>query len=395
LKVVLVDPLIGGHHVGHAAHITRYLTLQGDAVTFVTWRPDEALEPLRLAGADIVYVRPNADGPMPTASNFRRIVATRAVSIKALEISQERDADVVQHLYIDRQELGISLSRSSLFGDSTGRYYGTLYWPYFTQLEPGSRSVQRRLWHSLTANRLHRMLSSGSMSGLFVHTAGIKDVLVSRWGRKELEQRIHVIPDLVVFNESVASIEESRQRLNLPQNKKIALFFGRMSQDKGAEILLRSLPYLADDVVVVVAGTVDPQLAASLRAFPPDRILVRSDWIPEEDVRYYFMAADVVLLPYLRRYSGPSGVLQNSAESGTPVVASNVGQIGRIVTSHGLGLAVEPEEPKKFAQGVNDTVHGEDDMIAKIAVNGRDYARTQDWQIAGELIRNVYLSEGE
>jgi len=51
MKVVLFDLLVGGHHIGYASYITRYLVERGDEVTFVTWKPDESVERLREEGA--------------------------------------------------------------------------------------------------------------------------------------------------------------------------------------------------------------------------------------------------------------------------------------------------------------------------------------------------------
>ena len=49
---------------------------------------------------------------------------------------------------------------------------------------------------------------------------------------------------------------EARKKLNIPQNKKVLLFFGFIRSYKGLDLLLETMKYLSDDYLLVIAGEV-------------------------------------------------------------------------------------------------------------------------------------------
>ena len=81
------------------------------------------------------------------------------------------------------------------------------------------------------------------------------------------------------------------------------------------------------------------------------RVILNADFVPDEDTEIYFMAADLLVLPYRHIYQ--SGVLFLSYRFGLPVLAADVGSLKRfsIVKGH-TGLLFHPEDSGDLARQI-------------------------------------------
>jgi glycosyltransferase involved in cell wall biosynthesis len=123
----------------------------------------------------------------------------------------------------------------------------------------------------------------------------------------------------------------ARRKLDLPEDVFIALFFGRLDDVKGIDVLLRAWAQLglpADRARLLIVGSViqqrDPEgTLRELQASAPPGC----HWLPmQRDVVTPLHAADVVAVPSLYDDPFPRTVLEGLA-AGLPVVASRVGGI--------------------------------------------------------------------
>jgi glycosyltransferase involved in cell wall biosynthesis len=80
-----------------------------------------------------------------------------------------------------------------------------------------------------------------------------------------------------------------------------------------------------------------------------DRLLLRTDFIPDQDVKYYLSAADAVVQPY--RNATQSGVTPLAYHFGKPMIVTDVGGLPALVPHERVGLVVKPEA-KALADGV-------------------------------------------
>ena len=99
---------------------------------------------------------------------------------------------------------------------------------------------------------------------------------------------------------------EARERLSLPADDRLMLFFGFIRKYKGLRVLLESMPGLLRAVPklrLVIAGEFyddpAPYLALIHRLGIADHVIVRDSYVPSFKVAAYFSAADVVVQPYL------------------------------------------------------------------------------------------------
>lgn len=139
---------------------------------------------------------------------------------------------------------------------------------------------------------------------------------------------------------------EARQKLDLPVQEQLLLFFGFIRKYKGLDILLEAM---ADQrirdagVKLVIAGEYygDKEYYESLidRLGIRDRLYLFTDFIPNNEVRHYFSAADCVVQPY--RTATQSGISQIAYHFEKPMIVTNVGGLPEIVPDGKVGFVTE------------------------------------------------------
>jgi D-inositol-3-phosphate glycosyltransferase len=147
---------------------------------------------------------------------------------------------------------------------------------------------------------------------------------------------------------------EALHHLNLTPGKKYILFFGFIRNYKGLDLLLEAMANekIKDlDVNLIVAGEFyeDPVHTLDLieKYQLKDRLVLRTHYIPQEDVKYYFCAADLIAQPYLS--ATQSGVTQIAYHFERPMLVTNVGGLAEIVPHGKVGYVVEKKSDEVAA----------------------------------------------
>lgn len=140
---------------------------------------------------------------------------------------------------------------------------------------------------------------------------------------------------------------EACAHLGLDEKKDYALFFGLVRAYKGLDLLLEAMAELKDELPnlnLLIAGEFyeDEQKYRSMieRLKIEDRVIVRNEFIADEELKYYFGASSLVTQPY--KSATQSGVTQVAFHFEKPILVTNVGGLGEIVHDGKMGYAVEP-----------------------------------------------------
>ncbi|WP_299991589.1 glycosyltransferase [uncultured Pontibacter sp.] len=152
---------------------------------------------------------------------------------------------------------------------------------------------------------------------------------------------------------------EACAALGLEPNFKYLLFFGFIRAYKGLDLLLEamSIPALQaiPDLKLLIAGEfyedAKPYRDLIEKHGLQDRLVLRTDFIPNAEVRHYFCAADLVVQPY--KHATQSGVTQVAYHFDKPMVVTNVGGLSELVPHGKVGYVVSPE-PKEIAAAILD-----------------------------------------
>jgi glycosyltransferase involved in cell wall biosynthesis len=148
--------------------------------------------------------------------------------------------------------------------------------------------------------------------------------------------------------------EAARKKLQLSPDKKYLLFFGFIRKYKGLDILLEAIKderIKKGNIELIIAGEFYDDKAAydTLLANVGDHVKLFTDFIPNEEVKYYFSAADLIVQPY--RSATQSGITQVAYHFEKPMIVTNVGGLHEVVPDGKVGFVVEPE-PKAIADSI-------------------------------------------
>ncbi|MCQ2298600.1 MAG: glycosyltransferase [Bacteroidales bacterium] len=142
--------------------------------------------------------------------------------------------------------------------------------------------------------------------------------------------------------------EEAKNIIGIDSNTRYVLFFGFIRTYKGLDLLFDAF---ADsrlkemNVKLLVAGEFygdpKPYMDQIDRLGIQDRVVLKTDFIPDSQVNRYFSAADIVAQPY--KSATQSGVTQIAFHFEKPMLVTNVGGLPEIVPDGKIGYVVEPD----------------------------------------------------
>lgn len=151
--------------------------------------------------------------------------------------------------------------------------------------------------------------------------------------------------------------QEARLKLHLKQDDRVILFFGLIRKYKGLDLLIEAFSLLKANPhnKLLIAGEFyedkQPYFDLISKYKLEEQIMLLNQFIPNDDVKYYFSAADIVALPY--RSATQSGVTQVSFHFEVPTLVTNVGGLGEIIPHNVAGYVVEPN-PQAIASSLED-----------------------------------------
>lgn len=135
----------------------------------------------------------------------------------------------------------------------------------------------------------------------------------------------------------------ARQQLDIPGEVPLVLFFGFIRVYKGLDLLLLALAKTPGIHVLIAGECYDdwqPYQTIIDRNNLADRVHLHTDFIPADQVRVFFSAADLVVQPY--RSATQSGISQIAYHFDKPMVVTNVGGLPEIVTDGVSGYVIAP-----------------------------------------------------
>ncbi len=168
----------------------------------------------------------------------------------------------------------------------------------------------------------------------------------------------HPVYDFTPPDAPHKSPQQARQLLGLPDDLRVVLFFGFIKPYKGVMHLIDAAPRLkqrfGEGVRVLVVGDIYGDRAPyheRVAALGVGNVLeIVEGFVPDETVADYFLAADLVVLPYVS--ATQSGIVQIAYNYDTPVVTTRVGGLPEVVIDGETGYLVPPEDPEALAAAV-------------------------------------------
>ncbi len=167
----------------------------------------------------------------------------------------------------------------------------------------------------------------------------------------------------------------AKQELGLEVATQYVLFFGFIRDYKGLDLLLRAFAHKdlrAKNIKLLIAGeyysneAYYQQIIKQLRL--QSKVVLHTEFIPHDKVKYYFGAADIISQPY--KTATQSGISQLAYHFEKPMLVTNVGGLPEIVEHGKVGYVVPPNE-QEISEALLDFYENkrEEEMTAGVREN--------------------------
>lgn len=250
-------------------------------------------------------------------------------------------------------------------------------------------------------DHLFNLLVYKSSDILFVHSNSNKKTLAKEM--KLDEEKIKVMPHGDFDNyipDRIISKSEAREIFGLSQEYNVILFFGAIKEYKGLDILSNSFAMASmkvNNLALIIAGEAGDaetrQIVLKCKEIfskLPNQVKVifHDKFIPVTEVAKYFIASDIVVLPY-RRVTH-SGIPHLAYTFGRPIIATNVGDFEEIIEEgkNGFVLSSNTQEnlSEKIIQAFSDKP-----KLEEMGKYVRNFCATKHtWKDSAESLIPVY-----
>jgi D-inositol-3-phosphate glycosyltransferase len=213
-----------------------------------------------------------------------------------------------------------------------------------------------------------------------------------------LPEKVGVVPcgvNMEIFKPADKTV--ARQKLGLTEEK-IVLFVGRIDPLKGIDKLIRSIPLFKNNGkvrLVVVGGDENsrPELEKLKKLACELNIEDSIDFrglVKQEQLPYFYSAADVCVVPSY--YESFGLVPLESLACGTPVVATDVGDLKNIIRHGETGYILTDNSPEELAAGISSMLSSTSNKIESV-LSIRASVSKWDWtNIAGRVAGEMQLA---
>ena len=184
--------------------------------------------------------------------------------------------------------------------------------------------------------------------------------------------------------------DEACKKIGINPAENYTLFFGLIRDYKGLDLLLEAwAKWLPEGRKLLIAGEFyasrDKYIALIERLGLQDRVVLHDRFIADDDVKYYFSAADCLVLPY--RTATQSGVTQIAYNFSLPMIVTRVGGLPEIVPDGRVGLVCEPDADL-IATAMQQIYSG--DTLSVMRENFAEERKRFSWAAMCDKLEEVY-----
>jgi glycosyltransferase involved in cell wall biosynthesis len=231
---------------------------------------------------------------------------------------------------------------------------------------------------------------------IIIHGEEIKRRLLKQLPNGSCNSRKMIIAQYPADEEgAIISKAQARERLGIPEDVKVVLFFGMIRPDKRLDVIIKACALCDPSIWLVIAGS--PQLVSESKidGWLANANLVRRSvrelrYIGDEEIALFYSCADIFVATHDGTFCSQSGPLSLCRTYRLPAVVSDVAEIGQFIKRHGLGLTASPGDPKSFADAINHLLSNENEYkTIQVALEKAAYAFS--WDRFCSTLEEAYL----
>jgi len=205
--------------------------------------------------------------------------------------------------------------------------------------------------------------------------------VIERYGVPK--ERIKVIP----HGEFSYYLDKSSE--NVLRERNTILFFGRIREYKGFEVLISAFPLIKKKIpeaklLIVGEGDITPYKS---KLSELQDVEVINHWISDEEVTRFFLKSSVIVLPYTD--ATQSGIIPIAYMLKVPVISTRVGGIPEQIEDGITGILVSPGDPEELADACIKVLNNPS-LASSLAENGYQKA-IEEWN--WNRISNIIIEE--
>ena len=225
------------------------------------------------------------------------------------------------------------------------------------EFELGRNASRSRLQTSMIRFWERRVIRKSAFT--VVVNDSIADELVKIYSLRERPIVVRNIPDRWEIDPA-ACAEKRRELLEaFHGGDYLMMYHGALSRNRGLEEMLRVMPGLDGVKLLLLGNPESPGYLTGLREqyidALGDRVIVQAA-VPHSELWKYIGAADLCAAPIIPRcrsyYFALPNKLFEAAQVGTPLLASDLPEMRRIVTGYRIGEVVNPEDPEALKEKI-------------------------------------------
>jgi glycosyltransferase involved in cell wall biosynthesis len=182
----------------------------------------------------------------------------------------------------------------------------------------------------------------------------------------------------------------AREKLEIPLNKKVLLFFGFIRDYKGLDLLINTMKNLNEDYILVIAGEVYGDFSKYEKMIDETgvrqkvKLFVR--YINDDEVPLFFSAADVCVQPY--KSATQSGIVGISYHFDLPMIATDVGGLKEMIEPYQTGIVIKKPEIKLIETAIKS--YFDNNLAEKYRNNIAAYKEVCSWKNLSKAIIDLY-----
>lgn len=192
-----------------------------------------------------------------------------------------------------------------------------------------------------------------SCDAFIVMSQKVEEDLKKLIPQKPIQLTVHPLYDH--FGNSMPK-SVAREKLNIPLQEKVILFFGFIRKYKGLDLLLEAIcdsRIQQQHIKLIIAGEFyekeEPYTSFIKQHQLNNSVRIENHFIADDQIAQYLCASDVVVQPY--RQATQSGVTPLAYHFEKPMIVTNVGGLPEMVPHEKVGLVCNPT-PQTIADAI-------------------------------------------
>lgn len=241
-------------------------------------------------------------------------------------------------------------------------------------------------------------ITYGFAHAVIAHNQVSRNALQARIGIPT--RRIHVIPagNHLSSLPALPTRVDARQRLGLPQEAPLLLFFGQIKDVKGLDLLIEAMPSILGKhptARLLIAGRPWKTDFSRYQALiehnhVQEACITHIRYIPDDELPLYYQSCDLVSLPYRHIYQ--SDVVLMAMSMGKAVLTSDIPGMTELVQHGRTGFIFHSGDSQDLARVISDALDRPDD-IQKVGAEGRQLMIDRfGWDGIGQSVTRLYQS---